>query len=310
MEFNHYSVLLAETIELLSVKPDGVYLDCTLGGGGHSFEIAKRLTTGRLIAVDRDRDAIEAAEKRLAPFSDKITFIHDNFVNADSVLEKEAPDGIDGAVIDLGVSSYQLDTPERGFSYHADARLDMRMDQTSPLSAFEVVNGYPTDQLARVLFQYGEEKRARAIALAIEKARKKAPIETTLQLASIIKSVFPPREQAAGKHPARRSFQAIRIEVNGELAVIPETIRKIVPALKKGGRFCVITFHSLEDRAVKEAFRSFVNGCTCPKDFPVCVCGFQPSLKLVTAKPVEPGEKELSENPRSRSAKLRCAEKI
>ena len=308
--FRHYSVLLRETVDLLAIRPDGVYVDCTLGGGGHSFEIAKRLTTGRLIAVDRDEEALAAAKERLSPFADRITFVHENFVHISEILKKEAPGGIDGAVIDLGVSSHQLDTPERGFSYHADAPLDMRMDQSAPFSAYDVVNGYSKEELARVLFSYGEEKRARAIAAAIEKAREKKPVSTTLELAGIIRSVFPPKEQAAGKHPARRSFQAIRIEVNGELEIIPDTVRQLVSCLKTGGRLAVITFHSLEDRAVKEAFLSYVNGCTCPRDFPVCVCGFKPSLKILTKKPVEPGEKELAENARSRSAKLRVAEKI
>lgn len=307
--FRHVSVLLRETVDALAPRPDGVYLDCTLGGGGHSEELLKRLTTGRLVAVDRDADAIENAKIRFAPYGGRVTLVHDNFVNVDRILAQYAPDGIDGAMIDLGVSSHQLDTPGRGFSYHADAPLDMRMDQSAPLSAFEVVNTYTEAELARILFTYGEEKRARAVAAAIVRAREKKEIATTLELAEVIRSVFPPKERAVGKHPARRSFQAIRIEVNGELAVIPETLKKIVPALKPGGRLAVITFHSLEDRAVKDTLLSFVNGCTCPPDFPVCVCGFVPTLRLVTRKPVEPSPAEQEENPRSRSAKLRIAEK-
>ncbi len=308
--FQHYSVMLKETVDGLHPRPDGIYVDCTLGGGGHSEYLASQLTTGKLICIDRDEEAIFHASRRLERYRDKIIFVHENFCNVGAVLDQWAPDGIDGAMIDLGVSSYQLDTPERGFSYHAEARLDMRMDQSAPLSAWEVVNTYSEEALARVLFQYGEEKRARSIAAAIVKERTKKPVNTTLELAEIIRSVFPPKERITGKHPARRSFQAIRIEVNGELAIIPETLTQLVERLNTGGYLSVITFHSLEDRVVKETLRGFVDGCTCPRDFPVCVCGFTPSLRLCNRKPMEPSEKELEENPRSRSAKLRIAQKI
>jgi len=308
--FSHVSVLLHETVDGLDVKPDGVYVDCTLGGAGHSTHLLKKLTAGRLIALDQDMDAIENAREKLKEFQDKVTLVHTNFERVGEVLDEFAPEGIDGAMIDLGVSSHQLDTPERGFSYHTDAPLDMRMDQGAPLTAKEVVNTYSYTELCRILREYGEEKRASAIANAILDAREQKEIETTGELAEIIKSAFPVKERFEGKHPARRSFQAIRIEVNRELSVIDTTIKSLVSHLKPGGRLCVITFHSLEDRIVKECIRDFIDGCTCPRDFPVCVCGFRPSLKNVTRKPIVPSREEENANPRSRSAKLRIAEKL
>lgn len=306
--FSHRPVLFYETVDGLNVKPDGVYVDCTLGGGGHSALLLSRLTTGRLIAFDQDLDAIENAKKRFAG-DERITLVHRNFSEADAVLSTLAPEGIDGAMIDLGVSSHQLDTPERGFSYHYDAELDMRMDRSNPLSAKDVVNGYSQAELCRILQSFGEEKRALAIARAIIKARETKPIETTLELAEIVKSAFPTAARFEGKHPARRTFQAIRIEVNHELDIIPQTIEALVKHLKSGGRLSIITFHSLEDRLVKESLRSYAIGCTCPRDFPVCVCGFVPKLKPITKKPITPSREEEEENPRSRSAKLRISEK-
>ncbi len=310
MEFSHKPVLFYETVDGLNVKPDGIYVDCTLGGAGHASLVLSRLTTGKLIAFDQDRDAIENAKKKLAPFEGRFELVHSNFSRAEEVLSELCPEGIDGAMIDLGVSSYQLDTPERGFSYHHDAPLDMRMNQEAALSAYQVVNRYSSGDLCRILRDYGEEKRALAIARAIEKARQIKPIETTLELAEIVKSAFPPKDRFEGKHPARRTFQAIRIEVNGELEVIPKTLSALVEHLKPGGRLSVITFHSLEDRVVKECIKGYIEGCTCPRDFPVCVCGFQPKLKSITKKPILPSAEEENENPRSRSAKLRIAEKI
>ena len=310
MVFEHKPVLFYETVDGLNIKPDGVYVDCTLGDAGHSSLVLSRLTTGRLIALDQDLAAIENAKVKLSSYEGKFELVHSNFEEVGQVLSRLCPEGIDGAMIDLGVSSYQLDTPERGFSYHHDAPLDMRMDQKNPLSAKEVVNTYSQTELCRILRDYGEEKRFSSIARAIVKAREEKEIETTLELAEIIKSAFPPKERFEGKHPARRSFQAIRIEVNRELDVIPTTLSQLVEHLKPGGRLCVITFHSLEDRVVKESIRGYIEGCTCPRDFPVCVCGFQPKLKNVTRKPIVPGKEEENENPRSRSAKLRIAEKL
>ncbi|MBQ3076114.1 MAG: 16S rRNA (cytosine(1402)-N(4))-methyltransferase RsmH [Clostridia bacterium] len=309
MAFSHKPVLFYETVDGLNIKPDGVYIDCTLGGAGHASLVLSRLTTGKLICLDQDIAAIENAKQVLAPFEGKFHLVHTNFERVGEVIRELCPDGIDGAMIDLGVSSYQLDTPERGFSYHYDAELDMRMDTDAPLTAKDVVNTYSQAELCRILSDYGEEKRAGAIARAIIKARELQPIETTLELAEIIKSAFPPKERFEGKHPARRSFQAIRIEVNRELDIIPRTLEQLVEGLKVGGRLCVITFHSLEDRVVKESIKAYTNGCTCPRDFPVCVCGFRPSLINLTKKPIVPSKQEEEENPRSRSAKLRIAEK-
>ena len=309
-EFRHVSVLLSECIDALAIKPEGTYVDCTLGGGGHSLEIVKRLTVGRLIAIDRDGDALSAAGQRLAEYRDKITFVKDNFENLAAVIAKYAPDGVDGVLFDLGVSSYQLDTGERGFSYHADAPLDMRMDRDSDFSAYDVVNTYSCADLARIIRDYGEERYASRIASAIVKRRELQPIETTLELSDIIKSVFQPKERFECKNPSRRTFQAIRIEVNRELDAIPAALDAAVAGLKSGGRIAVITFHSLEDRLVKEKFREYIDGCTCPKNFPVCVCGFKPSLKLINKKPITADTQELDENLRARSAKLRIAEKL
>ena len=307
-EFKHVSVLLNEAINGLDIKKDGLYIDCTAGGGGHSIEILK--AGGRLICFDRDAEAIAAVKKRLAGYEDRYTAVHANFADVSAELDKLGVDKIDGAIMDLGVSSYQLDTPERGFSYNSDARLDMRMDREAPLSAYEVVNEYSEQELMRILFEYGEEKFSRRIAQKIVAKRAEKPIETTLELSDIIKSAMPAASKAEGHHPAKRSFQAIRIEVNSELSIIEPTIKAIVKRLNAGGRISVITFHSLEDRAVKNAYASLMGGCTCPKNFPVCVCNNKPSLKLVNKKPILPSEEELEYNPRSRSAKLRVAEKL
>lgn len=309
--FSHYSVMLQESIDGLAVKPDGVYFDCTAGGGGHSLEIAKRLgQKGRLIAIDRDTAAIEAAKARLSAYADRVTFVHSNFSFAQSIAESLNLDGVNGAVIDLGVSSYQLDTAERGFSYNQNAPLDMRMDRDATLTAYDVVNLYDEDKIKKILFDYGEERYAPQIARLIVRERAEKPIETTAELVDIIKRAIPIKAQVTGHHPAKRSFQAIRIEVNEELAVIEPTLRALVGLLLPGGRLSVITFHSLEDRLVKQTFADMASGCTCPPSFPVCVCGKKPLIKLISRKPLLPGDKELEENPRSRSAKLRIVEKL
>ncbi|MBO5845126.1 MAG: 16S rRNA (cytosine(1402)-N(4))-methyltransferase RsmH [Clostridia bacterium] len=309
-EFSHYSVLLGECIEGLDIKPDGIYVDGTAGGGGHSYEIAKRLTTGRLISIDQDEDAIAAAGKRLAEFGDRVTLVRNNFSNLERICADLGIDKIDGFLIDAGVSSFQLDCAERGFSYSADAPLDMRMDTRNSLTAREVVNEYSEQQLKKILFDYGEERFSPAIASAIVRERERAPIETTAQLSAIIKNAIPPFAREGGHHPAKRSFQAIRIEVNRELDVIEPAIRAAEKLMRVGGRIAVITFHSLEDRIVKQTFADLASGCTCPRSFPVCVCGKKPSVKPVNKKPILPSKEELDENPRSRSAKLRVAEKI
>ena len=309
--FSHYSVLLGESIEGLQIKPDGIYVDCTLGGGGHSEAIAACLTAGgRLIAVDQDSAAIEASKKRLAPYADRITFVRDNFRNIGAALESLGIDGIDGAVIDLGVSSYQLDTPERGFSYMHNAPLDMRMNPDALLTAREVINTYSEERLKKIIYDYSEEKFAGRIAAKICAARETAPIETTYELVDIIRSAIPAKAREDGPHPAKRTFQAIRIEVNSELSIIEPTLDALIAALNPGGRLSVITFHSLEDRIVKQTYQKHAQGCTCPKGFPVCVCGKTPEIKAVNNKPILPSERELDENPRSRSAKLRVAEKL
>lgn len=307
--------MLSECIEALAVKPDGIYVDATLGGGGHSLEIAKRLGAGgRLIGIDTDTDALAAAGKRLEEYRDRITFVHDNFENVDRILDFLSIPEIDGAIIDLGVSSYQLDTPERGFSYQNEAPLDMRMNaEGSPetsFSAYTVVNTYPESELRRILFEYGEEPMAPRIAQAIVRVRESAPVRTTTELAEIVKSVMPKKALMTGHHPAKQTFQAIRIEVNSELSIIEPTLRALVSRLKSGGRLAVLTFHSLEDRAVKQTFASLAKGCTCPPSFPVCVCGNRPTITLYNKKPILPSEAELAENNRSHSAKLRVAEKI
>ncbi len=305
IEFSHQPVMLDECIEGLDIKKDGLYADCTAGGGGHSEAILK--AGGRVIAIDQDSAAIAAASERLKPFGDRVKFVHDNFVNAEKFLFGCA---LDGALIDLGVSSYQLDTAERGFSYNNDAPLDMRMNRESSLSAYDVVNGYTKEELTKVIYRYGEERFAGRIAQKIVDIRAVNPISTTLELSDIIKSAIPSKFREGGHHPAKKAFQAIRIEVNHELDVIEPAIRAVVENLKSGGRFAVITFHSLEDRIVKQAFASLANGCTCPPDFPVCVCGNKPVVRLVTRKPLIAGEDELERNPRARSAKLRVVEKL
>ena len=310
MEFHHISVLLNECIDNLNIKPDGIYVDGTMGGGGHSLEIAKRLTTGRLICIDQDPNAHEAAGKRLAAYKDRITFVRDNFGNIKSILDSLGIEKIDGMLLDIGVSSHQLDEAERGFSYQQDAPLDMRMNPDRPFSAYDVVNGYDEDELDRVIFTYGEERWARRIAQFIVKEREAKPIETTSELVDIIKKAVPKGARKDGPHPAKRTFQAIRIEVNGELEVLQRAIDDVAARLAVGGRLCIITFHSLEDRIVKEAFRKQENPCICPPQFPVCVCGKKPLGRVITRKPILPSKEELEKNPRSRSAKLRVLEGV
>ncbi|MBR3692199.1 MAG: 16S rRNA (cytosine(1402)-N(4))-methyltransferase RsmH [Clostridia bacterium] len=307
-EFAHTSVLLEECLEGLNIRPDGVYVDCTLGGGGHSFHIAQRLGPGgRLIGIDRDDDALRAAGERLSPYADRFTPVKSNFSDVKAVL---ADLGLkaDGILFDLGVSSFQLDEPERGFSYMQDAPLDMRMDRSTGATAADLVNSYDEHAIADILWRYGEERYSRQIARAIVRARALAPIATTGQLCEIIKSAMPPQALREKQHPAKRSFQAIRIAVNGELSAVEEALRDLWKSLNPGGRICVITFHSLEDRITKEAFAEMARGCTCPPQFPVCVCGGKPKVKLIAKKPILPTEKELETNPRARSAKLRIAE--
>ncbi len=308
--FSHYSVLKNEAIEALNIKENGIYVDCTAGGGGHSLEILKRLSPeGRLFCIDRDDAALKACAQRLKDYEGRFCTVKSNFSDVGEVLKNEGIGRIDGALLDLGVSSYQLDTAERGFSYMKDAPLDMRMDQSQSFSAYDVVNGYGEGELRRVLYHWGEEQFAPRIARAIVQKREKEPIGTTLELAEIIKEAVPLKARATGHHPAKKSFQAIRIEVNKELDIIEPTLRILVSLLQKGGRIAVITFHSLEDRITKQTFASLAKGCTCPPDFPVCVCGKKPQIRLLD-KGTEPGEKELEENPRSRSARLRSAEKL
>ena len=309
MEFTHKSVLLHECIDALNIKPDGIYVDGTLGRAGHSIEIAQRLTTGRLICIDRDMAAIEAAKIRLAPYMDRVTLVHSNFAELGDVLREAGVAGADGMLFDLGVSSPQLDDASRGFSYMQDAPLDMRMDLDAPLTAYEIVNSRSGEELRRILYEYGEERYAPAIARAIVRAREEKPIETTLELVDIIKSAMPPAALREKQHPAKRSFQAIRIAVNGELDALAPMMHSAVAALNPGGRLAVITFHSLEDRIIKHSLQDMARGCTCPSNFPVCVCGKKPKVKLVTRKPIISGDAELEENPRARSAKLRVAEK-
>jgi 16S rRNA (cytosine1402-N4)-methyltransferase len=308
MEFKHYPVMREEAIEGLNIKPDGIYCDCTLGGGGHTRLILEKLSEkGRLISIDRDSAAIENAKRTI---NDKrLTLVKSNFSDIESVMEEAQVSGLDGILMDLGVSSYQLDNAERGFSYRFDAPLDMRMDETDKLTAYEVVNAYTEEELTKILFEYGEEKFARRISERIVRERQNSPIKTTLQLADIISSAIPAKNRDGG-HPAKRSFQAIRIEVNKELEILEKTIEKGVSLLNEDGRIAVITFHSLEDRIVKLAFAHLASPCTCPKDFPICVCGKKPSVRIITKKPVTPSETELSENNRSHSAKLRVAEKL
>jgi len=308
--FKHTSVLLEESLEGLNIKPDGIYVDGTLGGGGHAEEICKRLSeNGTLIGIDRDRDALDAAEARLKPYTCKKIFVQSNYAEIREILKELNLTGIDGALLDLGVSSFQLDNAERGFSYMQEAPLDMRMNRDDGFTAYEVVNNYSQKELTRIITRYGEERWAARIAAFIDKERKKGPIENTSQLVEIIKAAIPAAARREGPHPAKRTFQAIRIEVNDELGQLEKAVAAFCDVLNEGGRFCVITFHSLEDRIVKETFQQRLDPCTCPKDFPQCVCGKVPDILKITRKPTTPGERELEENPRSRSAKLRVIEK-
>ena len=309
MEFKHESVLVAETISGLNIKEDGIYVDGTLGGGGHSFKIVQKLKDGRLIGIDQDKEAIAAAQKRLKLFSDKVTLVNDNYINIKSILEERGIRKADGILLDLGVSSYQIDNPERGFSYKNDAPLDMRMDQSAPLSAKDVVNTYPREELLRIIRDFGEEKFASAIASAIVRQRAAEPIETTGRLAEIIEEAIPKSVSKGNIGAAKKTFQAIRIEVNSELSVLEESIGTMTDLLNPGGRLAVITFHSLEDRIVKNAFRTAENPCTCPPDFPVCVCGKTSKGKIITRKPITPSVQETERNKRSASAKLRIFER-
>lgn len=307
--FGHYSVLLQETVDMLDISPDGIYVDCTLGGAGHSEQILKRLVNGRLVGIDRDSYALKKAAERLAPFGNKALLVKGNFADAAALLAQNGIEEIDGVVADLGVSSFQLDEAERGFSYMHDAPLDMRMSQGEGMSAYDVVNGYEEKELSRIISLYGEERFAARIARDIVRAREKAPIETTFALSDIVKNAIPAKNRKDGPHPAKRTFQAIRIEVNGELDVISQMIDGLFPLLKKDGRMAIITFHSLEDRIVKHTFLEYTKGCECPPDFPVCVCGKKPRAEVLTKKPILPSAAELEENPRSRSAKLRVMKK-
>ncbi len=309
-ELIHRPVLLDECIEALNIRPGGTYLDGTLGRAGHSREIARRLTSGRLICVDRDQAALDAARERLAPWLDKVTLVHSNFDRVDELLDKLSLPGVDGMLFDLGVSSPQLDDGSRGFSYMADAPLDMRMDQGEGLTAAGVVNTWSQEELRQIIARYGEERYAPQIAGAIVRRRGDKPIETTLELVEAVKSAMPAKALREKQHPAKRTFQAIRIAVNDELASVERMLQRAVPRLNPGGRLAVITFHSLEDRIVKTGLAGFAKGCTCPPDFPVCVCGRTPDIKLVNKKPILPTEREIEENPRARSAKLRIAEKL
>ncbi len=306
-QFSHNPVMLKECIKALNIKPGGFYVDCTGGGGGHSFEIAKRLENGHLLTVDQDGDAVKVLRERLSVFGGLVTVVKSNFVNTADFLSGQA---VDGVLIDLGVSSYQLDNAERGFSYTKDSPLDMRMDASIPFSAYDVVNGYAENELKRILYEYGEEKFAPRIASAIIYAREKKKIETTAELSSIIKNAIPAAARSGGHHPAKRSFQAVRIEVNKELDVIEPAIRSLCEKMNKDGRFAVITFHSLEDRIVKRTFADLYNPCSCPPSFPVCICGKKPQLKRIKEDLLLPSDEEIGMNPRSRSAKLRIAEHI
>ncbi len=307
--YGHQPVLLEECLKGLDIQPDGIYIDGTLGRAGHSLEIVRRLTTGRLIGIDRDASAIEAAEHRLADYQDRVTLVRGNFSDLDAILRQLEVPLVQGMLFDLGVSSPQLDEAQRGFSYRLDAPLDMRMDVTAPLDAYQVVNTYGEGELKRILYEYGEERYAPAIAREIVRQRQGAPIETTLQLVEVIKRAMPAAALREKQHPAKRSFQAIRMEVNGELEALPPMLHAAADHLAPGGRLAVITFHSLEDRIVKKTLQELATGCTCPPEFPVCVCGKKPKLQLINRKPIVAGETELSENPRARSAKLRIAKR-
>lgn len=311
MEFSHYSVMLNECIEALNIDPNGIYVDCTAGGGGHSEAILKKLDKGVLISLDQDDEAIETCKNRLAKYGSRSVIVKSNFSELERVLNELEIVHIDGVLMDLGVSSHQLDTPSRGFSYNNDAELDMRMNPRSPFSAYDVVNTYKEEELKRIIFEYGEEKFAPIIARKIVASREETPVKTTIELATIIKSAIPVgAAKKESQHPAKRTFQAIRIEVNHELDVITPAIDAAISRLSKGGRIAIMTFHSLEDRIVKTKFNDYAKGCTCPPNFPVCVCGNKPKLKIITKKPIIADNKELEENARSRSAKLRVAEKV
>jgi len=308
--FHHISVLLEECLEGLAIKPDGIYVDGTLGGAGHSSHIVQRLTTGRLIGIDRDPVALAASGQRLKPYKDRVTLVHSNFCEMSQVMKDLGISGVDGILLDLGVSSPQLDDGERGFSYMADAPLDMRMNSQDALSAYDVVNTWSQEELKRILFDYGEERYAPRIAAAICRRREEKTIETTLELVDVIRSAMPPQALREKQHPAKRSFQAIRIAVNDELGSVEKAMQDAIPLLNPGGRLAVITFHSLEDRIVKSAMAEAAKGCTCPPNFPVCVCGKKPLVKLISRKPIVASDEELEINPRSRSAKLRVCEKL
>lgn len=310
MEFKHKSVLLYETVDQLNIKPDGIYVDGTLGGGGHSYEIASRLSDkGRLIGIDQDEDAIKAASERLKPFMDRVTIVRNNYCNMDKVLDELSIDKVDGIMLDLGVSSYQLDTAERGFTYNVDAKLDMRMDQRQEVTARDIVNDYSEYDLYRIIRDYGEDRFAKNIAKHIVAARQKKPIETTFELNKIIKAAISMKVRATGGHPSKRTYQAIRIELNRELEVLENSIDMMIDRLNKEGRLCIITFHSLEDRIVKVRYKNNENPCTCPPSFPTCVCGKKSKGKVITRKPIIPSEEELEENSRSKSSKLRVFER-
>lgn len=308
--FEHYSVMAEECMEALAIRPNGIYVDATLGGGGHSSLIAERLEQGLLIGIDQDADAIRAASERLAPFGERFRAVKSNFSNLRTVLDGEEIPAIDGIIFDLGVSSFQLDEESRGFSYRFDAPLDMRMDREQALDAYEVVNTYSKEQLTEILYRYGEEKKSPKIAAAICRSREQAPIETTGQLVELIEKCFSPKERYGNKHPAKRTFQALRIEVNGELRILEQALRDAVAALKPGGRIAVMTFHSLEDRIAKTVFADLACGCICNKNLPICVCGRKPIVKQITHKPITASDRELAENNRSKPAKLRVCEKL
>ncbi len=310
MEFTHQPVLLQECLEGLNIRPDGIYVDGTLGRAGHSREIVRRLDTGSLICIDRDQAALNAAPARMAGYMDRVTLVHGNFRDLAAILDNLGIQRVDGMLFDLGVSSPQLDDSSRGFSYMQDAPLDMRMDQSAELTAYQGVNEWTREELRRILYEYGEERYASAISAAIVRWREEKPIETTLELVNVIRSAMPAAALREKQHPAKRTFQGIRIAVNDELAAISQLMEDAVARLNPGGRLAVISFHSLEDRIVKQSLAGFAKGCTCPPDFPVCVCGKKPQIRLVPRKPITPGEAELKENPRARSAKLRVAEKL
>ena len=311
MEFKHKSVLLYETVDELNIKPDGIYVDGTLGGGGHSYEIAGRLSEGgRLIGIDQDEDAIKAASKRLEPYMDRVTIVRNNYCNMDKVLDELGIDKVDGIMLDLGVSSYQLDAADRGFTYNVDTARDMRMDQRQEITAKDIVNEYSEFDLYRIIRDYGEDRFAKNIAKHIVAARQEKPIETTFELNDIIKAAIPMKVRATGGHPSKRTYQAIRIELNKELEVLENSIDMMIDRLKPEGRLCIITFHSLEDRIVKTRFRNNENPCTCPPSFPACVCGKVPKGRVITRKPVVPTDEEINENSRSKSSKLRVFERV